>query len=215
MPSRRISDETANTLTHALGLVLSLVGLVFLVVRAARYGDPWQIVSCSIYSATVVLLYAASTLYHFVRTPRWKGLLRVADHACIYVLIAGTYTPFTLVLMESGWGWSIFGVVWGLAVVGVAFKVLWTGRFEFLSTATYILMGWVALAATYPILERFPLGCILWLLAGGLCYTGGVLFYARDHKPYMHAVWHLFVMAGSICHYVAIMTYVLPAGVWA
>ena len=214
MPQRRISDETANTLTHGLGLVLGLTGLPFLIVMAARYGNAWHIVSCSIFSATVISLYAASTLYHFVRAPRWKNPLRVVDHACIYLLIAGTYTPFTLVLMGNGWGWSIFGVVWGLAAVGVAFKVLWTGRFEFFSTATYIAMGWIALIAAYPILNRFPLGCILWLVAGGLCYTGGVVFYALDRRPYMHAAWHLFVLAGSTCHYIAIIAYVLPTAAW-
>lgn len=171
-------------------------------------------VSCSIYGATLILLYGASTLYHAVRPTRWKNVLRVVDHACIYLLIAGTYTPFTLVMLRGTWGWTLFGLTWGGVVVGVAFKVFWTGRFEFASTATYILMGWLALVAVYPILTQFPIGCIGWLLAGGLCYTAGVFFFARDRLPYMHAIWHLFVLAGSVCHYVAVTAYVLPSATW-
>jgi hemolysin III len=117
--------------------------------------------------------------------------------------------------MRGEWGWTLFGLVWGFAIIGISFKLTWTGRYEFISTLTYVLMGWIALIAVYPIFDQFPLGCILWILAGGSCYTIGVIFYALDAKPYMHAVWHLFVLAGSACHYVAVMVYVLPSGVWA
>ena len=212
---RALSEELANTLTHGLGLLLSLVGVPGLIVMAVRYGDAWHIVSCSVYGVALVLLYAASTIYHCVQCPRWKEILRVVDHACIYLLIAGTYTPFTLVTMGGGWGWTLFGLVWGFAVVGICFKLLWTGRFEVISTVTYVLMGWLALIAIYPIVTEFPLGCVLWILAGGSSYTVGVIFYALDEKPYMHAIWHLFVLAGSACHYIAVMEYVLPTGIWA
>jgi len=207
-------DELANTLTHGLGLLLSLVGSPLLAVQAAVRGDAWHVVSCGIYGVTLTLLYSASTAYHAVRTRRLKQLLRVADHACIYLLIAGTYTPFALVMLRGGWGWTIFGLVWGFAAVGIACKVLWTGRFEFVSTVTYIAMGWIALVATYPILTRFPAGCIAWLVAGGLCYTAGVPFYAQDYRAGRHAIWHLFVLGGSICHYVAVLRYVLPTDTW-
>ncbi len=212
---RALSEELANTLTHGLGLILSLVGAPGLIVTAARYGDAWHIVSCSVYGAALILLYAASTIYHGVQSPRWKEILRVVDHACIYLLIAGTYTPFTLVLMRGGWGWTLFGLVWGFAIIGICFKLLWTGRFEVISTVTYVLMGWLALIAVYPIVTVFPPGCILWILAGGSSYTIGVIFYALDEKPYMHAIWHLFVLGGSACHYVAVMEYVLPSGILA
>ena len=215
MDSSRASEENANTLTHALGLVLSLVGVPGLVFMAVRHGDAWHVVTCCIYGMTLVVLYLASTLYHAARAPRWKETFRIIDHACIYLLIAGTYTPFTLVTLRGGWGWTLFGLVWGFALVGIAFKVLWTGRFEFVSTTVYILLGWVALVATRPILEAFPTGCLLWLLAGGVAYTSGVVFYALDRKPYMHAAWHLFVIAGSACHYGAVMYYVLPTDPWA
>lgn len=215
LEQRTLSDELANTLTHGLGLVLSLLGAPGLIVMAARYGDVWHVITCSVYGAALVLLYAASTIYHGVQEPRWKEILRVVDHACIYLLIAGTYTPFTLVTMGGGWGWTLFGLVWGFALLGICFKLLWTGRFEVVSTVTYVLMGWIALVAVYPIVTQFPFGCIVWILAGGISYTVGVIFYALDTRPYMHAIWHLFVLAGSACHYVAVMQYVLPSGTWA
>lgn len=207
-------EERVNVLTHGLGFLLSMAGVPGLVIMAALYGDAWHVVTCSIYGATLVILYAASTLYHFAQKPRFKGAMRVVDHACIYLLIAGTYTPFTLVMMRGSWGWTLFGLVWGLAVVGIFCKVFWTGRFEVVSTVTYVAMGWLALVALKPMLQQFPPGCLLWLLAGGLTYTVGIAFYAMDRKPVMHAIWHLFVLGGSSCHYVAVMRYVLPGGGW-
>jgi hemolysin III len=209
------SEERANALTHSLGLLLSLVGIPGLVVLAARHGDAWHVVSCSVYGAALIVLYAASTLYHFTRTASWKRFFRVADHACIYLLIAGTYTPFTLVMLSSGWGWTLFGLVWGFAALGIGFKVFGTGRYELVSTATYVAMGWVALVATKPLLEQLPPGCLAWLLAGGITYTVGVVFYAFDRTPFLHAVWHLFVLGGSACHYVAVVRYVLPSSAWS
>ena len=209
-----LREELANTLTHGLGLLLSIVGVPGLIVMASRHGDAWHVVSCSVYGATLIILYSASTLYHGARTPRWKKILQVMDHACIYLLIAGTYTPFTLVMLRGGWGWTLFGLVWGGALVGIFFKLFFTRRFEVVSTVTYILMGWIALVATYPIVQQFPLGCILWLVAGGVSYTFGVIFFVLDRLPFMHAVWHVCVLAGSICHYVAVMRYVLPSPAW-
>ena len=209
-----MSDERANALTHGLGLLLSLVGVPTLVIMASFHGDAWHIVSCSVYGASLIGLYAASTFYHLAKNTRWEKLLRVVDHACIYLLIAGTYTPFTLVMLRGGWGWTLFGLVWGFAVVGIGFKIFWTGRLEFLSTTTYILMGWLAVIAIKPMLDQFPFGCFLWVLAGGLTYTVGIVFYALDRRPFMHAAWHLAVLAGSVCHYVAVMKYVLPTEAW-
>jgi len=202
-------------LTHAVGLACSLVGIPGLIVMAALHGDAWHVVSSSIYGATLILLYLASTLYHAVRRDSLKSLFRFIDHACIYLLIAGTYTPFTLVTLRGGWGWTLFGLVWGFAALGIGFKVFFTGRYEVFSTVVYVLMGWLAVVAIKPMLEQFPPGCLAWIFAGGLTYTVGVVFYALDRKPYMHAVWHLFVIAGSTCHYVAVMRYVLPTEAWA
>jgi hemolysin III len=182
---------------------------------ASRYGDAWHIVSCSVYGATMISLYLASTLYHGSRAERRRALFRIVDHACIYLLIAGTYTPFTLVTIRGGWGWTLFGLVWGLALVGIGCKVFWTGRYEVASTVVYVLMGWLALIAIDPILRQFPTGCLLWVVAGGVTYTVGVVFYALDSRPYLHSVWHLFVLGGSACHYVAVIRYVLPSGAWA
>lgn len=208
-------EERANAITHGVGLLLSLAGIPGLIVLAARHGDAWHVVSSSIYGATLILLYLASTLYHLARKDSLKSLFRFIDHACIYLLIAGTYTPFTLVTLRGGWGWTLFGLVWGLALLGISFKIFFTGRYEILSTLVYVLMGWLALVALKPMLEQFPDGCLAWVLAGGLTYTFGVVFYALDRKPYMHAVWHLFVLIGSTCHYVAVMRYVLPTAAWA
>jgi hemolysin III len=196
--------ELANTLTHGVGILLALVGGVGLIVLAAVQGDPWKIVGASVFTATLVLLYTASTLYHAVRSPSLKVRLKVLDHAAIYLLIAGTYTPFTLVGLRGGWGWSLFGVVWGLAVGGVIFKIFFAGRFRLVSTAIYLAMGWMVLIAVGPMVRRLDPAVIVWLVAGGLAYTLGTVFYHNRRIPYSHAVWHGFVLAGSICHGVAV-----------
>jgi len=210
--TRRIGkEEIANTITHGIGLALSIVGLAVLVVLAASRGSAWQIVSCSVYSVTLVFLYTASTLYHSVRSPRLKRILRVVDHSSIYLLIAGTYTPFTLVILRGGWGWTLFGLVWGLSLLGILFKVFFVDHFKIVSTTVYLVMGWLVVIALKPLLALVPSGGILWLLAGGVLYTIGVGFYAWRKLSYNHAIWHVLVLAGSICHYFAVLFYVLPA----
>jgi len=209
-PAYTEAEEFAHALTHGIGALLSIAGLVMLIVLASLYGTVWHIVSCAIYGATMITLYTASTLYHTVTSPTWKFRMRIFDHASIFLLIAGTYTPFMLVNLRGPWGWSIFGVVWGLAVVGLVFKLFFTGRFGIVSTVVYILMGWMALIAIKPMLELIPPGGLWLILAGGLAYTGGVVFYAMKKLPYHHAIWHVFVLCGSVCHFLAVLWYVLP-----
>ncbi len=204
-------EELINSITHGAGLALSVAGLVVLVTLAALKGTAWHIVGCSVYGATLVLLYSASTLYHSMRSPRLKRFFRIIDHASIHLLIAGTYTPFTLVNLRGGWGWTLFGLVWGLAALGILFKIFFVGRFPIASTAVYLLMGWLVVIAIKPLLTLVPSGGLLWLLAGGLAYSAGVVFFAWEKMPYNHAVWHVFVLTGSICHYFAVLFYVLPA----
>ena len=207
---RHSLEEIANTITHGIGLLLSIAGFVVLLVLAALRGTAWHIVACSIYGATLICLYTASTLYHAVISPRVKRALRIFDHSAIYLLIAGTYTPFLLVSLRGPWGWSLFGVIWGLALVGVLFKFWFVERFAILSTAVYLAMGWLVVIAAKPVITHLPLTAIIWLLAGGLAYTGGVIFFAAKRIPYSHAIWHLFVLAGSICHYFAVLSTVIP-----
>lgn len=203
-------EETLNAWTHGLGALLSLVGLAVLVFMASRHGDVWHIVSCSTYGVTLVLLFSSSTLYHSFRSERVKHIFRIIDHASIYLLIAGTYTPFVLVNLRGKWGWSFFGVVWGLALAGIVFQIFFVSRFRVLQTLIYLAMGWLAVIALKPLLTRVPLPGLVWLLAGGLSYTVGALFYLWKKLPFHHAVWHIFVLAGGVCHYFAILFYVLP-----
>ena len=205
-------EEIANSLTHGLGLVLSIAGLSVLVTFGALHGDAWTVVGCAVFGASLVLLYAASTLYHALRAPRVKWWLRVLDHGAIFLLIAGTYTPFLLVSLRGPWGWSLFGVIWVLAVAGIVLKLFFTGRFRLLSTLIYLFMGWLALAAFKPLVEVLPHGSLVMLLAGGVAYTAGTLFYMWKRLPYHHAVWHLFVLAGSVCHFFAVFGSVVAQG---
>ena len=209
-PRHPVLAEIANAMTHGIGLLLSIVGLVVLVVLAVQRATAREVVACSVYGATLILLYLASTLYHSLSSTRARHVMRVIDHAAIYLLIAGTYTPFALINLRGGWGWSIFGVTWALAVAGVIFKAGFTGRFRILSSIIYLAMGWMSLIAIRPLFEAIRLGGILWLAAGGLCYSVGVVFYAWRRPVYNHAIWHLFVMAGSLCHFVAVLLYSLP-----
>ena len=206
-------EEIANSLTHGLGLVLSVAGLSVLVTLAALHGDAWTVVGCAVFGASLVLLYAASTLYHALQAPRVKRWLRVFDHASIFLLIAGTYTPLLLVNLRGPWGWSLFGVVWALAVAGIVLKLFFTGRFRLLSTLIYLFMGWLALAAFKPLVAALPHGSLVMLFAGGAAYTTGTLFYMWKRLPYHHAVWHLFVLVGSVCHFFAIYGSVVSRGV--
>lgn len=205
-----LGEEIAHAITHGLGAVLAIVGLCVLVARSAVYGDIWHLVSSSVFGATLVMMYAASTLYHSIPLPRAKHVLRIIDHSTIYLLIAGTYTPFTLVTLHGVWGWSLFAFTWGLAIVGVLFKLVATGRYEKLSVSVYLLMGWCVLAAIKPLYHALPTGGLLLLLAGGLSYSGGVAFYTWQSLRYHHAIWHVFVLAGSMLHFFAVLFYVIP-----
>jgi hemolysin III len=205
-------EELAHSVTHGLGWAASLVGFVVLMVPAVRSGDPWRIGACAVYAVTLVLLYAASTLYHALSGTRVRHIFHVLDHSAIFLLIAGTYTPFALVTLRGPWGWTIFCIVWSLAIAGVTLKAVFGPKWPVLSTAIYIAMGWTVVIAIKPLLAAMPPGAIAWLVAGGLAYTGGVTFFAWTRLRYSHAVWHLFVLAGSVCHYIVILRYIaLPA----
>jgi len=212
MKNEALVEELANRITHGVGLVLSVVGLAVLVVLSVMRGDAWRIAGCTTFGVTLVLLYAASTLYHTFHTPRLKRILKILDHTAIYLLIAGTYTPFTLVNLRGFWGWTLFSLVWALSVFGILWKLFHVEKLQIVSTLVYVAMGWLVLIAIKPVMSAVPLSGIAWLLAGGLFYTVGVLFFALKRIPYNHAIWHVFVMAGSVCHYFAVMFYVLPQG---
>jgi len=201
--------EKFNALTHFAGAMLALAGTIVLIVLAARNGDPWKVVSVSIYGATLVLLYSFSALYHSLRG-RAKNILRELDHHSIYLLIAGSYTPFCLVTLRGPWGWSLFGVVWGLAVLGSLQELWLKNSARILSLVIYVLMGWVALVALVQLLHTLGPAGFAWLVAGGLFYTIGIIFYVIDTRlTHAHGIWHLFVLAGSASHYIAILFYVL------
>jgi len=203
-PGKAGREELANALSHGVGVVAAVAGGALLITMASLQGDPWKIVGAAVFTASLILLYSASTLYHLARSPELKLRLKVLDHSAIYFLIAGTYTPFTLVGLRGGWGWSLFGVIWGLAIGGVIFKLLAAGRFRLVSTGIYIAMGWLIVIAIGPMVRQLDVAVLGWLLAGGVAYTSGTVFYHRRRLAYSHAVWHGFVLAGSICHAVAV-----------
>lgn len=200
------NEELANSITHGFGLVMSLIGAVVLTLRAFETGDPLRIATYPVFGVTMVLLYTASTLYHSQKSELSKARLKVFDHISIFYLIAGTYTPITLVGMGGPWGWTIFGVAWALALAGTVFKLFFTGRFPIVSTSIYLAMGWIVVLAVVPLLRSVPADTLLWLLGGGLFYTVGVVFYAWRRLPFGHAVWHLFVLGGTASHFVAVMS---------
>ena len=201
--------ERFNAWTHLVGTVLSVTGAAILIIMAAAMGDPWKIVSVSIFSASLILLYSASTLYHSVRG-RAKVLLRKLDHLSIYLLIAGTYTPFCLVTLRGAWGWSLFGVVWGLALLGMLQEIKPRSEARIMSLVIYAVMGWVIVVAIEPLLDHLEIAGIVWLATGGLLYTVGIVFYAFDSRfRHWHGIWHLFVLGGSLAHYIAIAFYVI------
>ena len=204
------SEELANSITHGFGLALSLVATPVLIITAAATGDPWRIVAVSIYAATLVMLYGASTCYHSIKSVHLKEVFQRVDHAAIYLLIAGTYTPFTLISLRGAWGWSLFGVVWGLALVGVILKSTFGARLRTLSTWIYLAMGWIVVIALRPLSQHVAPGGLLWLALGGALYTGGVVFYVWERIRFSHAVWHLFVLGGSFAHFAAVLWYALP-----
>lgn len=207
----RLGEAIANSVTHGIGSLFSVAGLVVLVFLATLRGGTRLIASVSVYGATLCVLYLISTLYHAIPAPRARKIFRVLDHASIYLLIAGTYTPFTLVLLRGGWGWTLFALVWTIAAFGIVFKAFATGRFPAISATLYVGMGWLVVVAIKPLLLVLPLAGFVWLFAGGIFYTGGVAFYAKDRIPYFHMIWHLCVIAGSVCHFVAVVGYVMPA----
>lgn len=207
-----LREELANAVTHGVGLVLSLIGMPILILAALDRGERATVIGASVFGATLIALYAASTLYHAIPHPKIKQRLRVVDHAAIYLLIAGTYTPFTLGVLRGTWGWTLFGIVWTLAALGVLFKVVFgSGTMAKLSTAIYVAMGWVIIIAIKPLMMSMEHTGLILLIAGGLCYTGGVIFYVDRRRAWTHPVWHLFVMGGSICHYFAVLWYAAPA----
>ena len=208
--SQTLNEEIANSITHGIGLALSIAALSVLVSFAGLFGDVWRVVSFSIFGAMLVLLYLASTLYHSFQSPRVKHLFHIFDRAAIFLLIAGTYTPFTLVNLRGPLGWTAFGIIWGLAICGVVFTLFFVDRYNFVSVIVYVGMGWLVIFAVKPLFAAVELGGILWLGAGGLFYTAGVIFYAWKSLPFHHSIWHLFVLGGSLCHFFSIFFYVLP-----
>ena len=204
------SEEATNIITHAIGFFLGIAASVLMVVRASLHGDAWHIVGASIFGAGLVILYAASTIYHSARKPKARKFLRVVDHATIYVLIAATYTPFTLVTLNGWVGWTIFGIVWAFALTGIILKLFFTGRFGVLSTLMYVFMGWMIIFAAKPLVENLSVGGLKWLIAGGVAYTVGAVFYGIGKLKFNHAIFHLFVLLGSFCHFVTVYSYVLP-----
>jgi hemolysin III len=203
-------EEIFNSITHGIGTVVSIAGLILLVVFSCVYGSLSHIISCTIFGFTLVLLYTASTLYHSFRKPNLKYVFKILDHSCIYVLIAGTYTPFMLVTIRGALGWGIFVLVWSLTAIGILFKVFFVHRFKIISTIAYILMGWIIIFAIKPLFQTLPGGGLVLLICGGLAYTLGTVFYAWKKLPFNHAIWHLFVLTGSVCHFLAVMFYVIP-----
>ncbi len=207
-----LTEDIVNALICGVGLLASVAGLAALVVPAALHGDAWQVVSFGIYGASLITLFAASALYHAVQARRLKRLFEIVDQSAIYLLIAGTYTPFTLVAIRSVLGWVLFGVIWALAVAGIA--VTWwlpAEKLRWFSSLSYLVMGWLIVIGAGPLIETLPLAGILWLTAGGVLYSVGVPLFLCKRMPFAHTVWHLFVLGGSICHYVAIRGYLAPA----
>ena len=204
-------EEKINIATHAIGFMLSIVAFILLVTHANLHGDVWHIVSFSIFGASLMILYAASTFYHSAKKPELRSRLKIFDHASIYILIAGTYTPFTLVTLKGTIGWVIFGTSWGLSLTGITLKFFFTGKYNLISTIMYVLMGWVIVFAIKPLINNLPLEGLLWLLAGGIFYTIGAILYSIKNIKFNHAIFHMFVLNGSFCQFMSVFFYVLPS----
>ncbi len=202
-----LKDEWANSLTHGLGLILSLIGFFLLIGTTLQEENREKFLSFAVYGASLIALYAASTCYHTLKHPRLKKIFRTVDHCAIYLLIAGSYTPFTVLSMGGLWGWTLFSIVWCLAIFGIFFKIFFKHRFKILSTSLYLLMGWLIIVAIQPLINSLHVEGLYLLFGGGLCYTLGVIFYVLDKRRFYHAIWHLFVLGGSVCHYFAIFLY--------
>ncbi len=206
----KLGDILANAITHGVGAIFAIAGAAYLIAASTR-GNAWTVVSCSIYATTLVLVYLCSTLYHSLVRTRAQHVFQVLDHSAIYLLIAGTYTPFTMVSLHGRLGWVLFGIVWGLAIAGVIFKGVATGKFAIASALIYLFMGWFIVFAARPLTHAISWHGMMWIAAGGLAYTAGIAFFAFDRLRYFHAMWHLFVLAGSVAHYFAVLFYVVPA----
>ncbi|MFO8111217.1 MAG: hemolysin III family protein [Desulfosalsimonadaceae bacterium] len=211
-PSRRYTtgEEIANTVTHGIGALLSVAALVTLLLLARENGDLWRIAGFTIYGISLFTLYLASSLYHAVTGEKLKKIFRMLDHSSIYLLIAGTYTPILLIAMRGTWGWTLFVLIWTMAAAGLVYKFIFLDRSEWVSLAIYIAMGWLAIIAIKPMLAMLPAGLLLWIVFGGLLYTGGIVFYVWKRIPFNHAIWHLFVLGGSTLHFVGILLYLTP-----
>ena len=206
-----LKEEVAHSVTHGIGAILSVVGLIILVIHSSMYGDTWHIVSSSIYGLTLITLYTSSTLYHAITVPNVKRFLQKLDHAAIFLLIAGTYTPFTLVNLRGGWGWTLFGIVWSIAIAGMVMELIVKQRYKRVSLGLYLGLGWIVMIAIDPMIAHVETGGLILLLVGGLFYSLGVIFYVWKRLVYHHAIWHLFVLTGSVFHFFAVFYYVIPS----
>ena len=204
-PPYSAGEELANAITHGIGFFMGIAVLAILIVFASLRKGPWEIVSVSVYGSTFILLYLGSTLYHSARRPRTRRIMKIIDHSAIYLLIAGTYTPFALVPLRGALGWSIFGAIWGAALIGIFFKAFYAGRFKWLSLGSYLFMGWFCAGAVKPLFRELNTVGFVLLAAGGLCYSVGAVFYAWKSLKWSHSIWHLFVLAGSLCHFLSIL----------
>ena len=209
IPKYSLSEELISAISHGVGAALGIAALILCVIRGAQHHNPWAVVSGAIYGGTLTILYLMSTLYHALKVNKAKRVFRVIDHCSIFLLIAGTYTPFTLIGLRGPWGWGLFSAIWTLAIAGVIFKLFYTGRFKRLSTLIYIAMGWLVLVAIKPMWHSLDGWTLGWLFAGGAFYTLGTIFYHRESIPYSHAIWHMFVIAGSVCHFVSVSAQIL------
>ena len=210
LPKQSLGEEIVNSITHGIGAALATAALTILVVSAALKGDAWRVVSFAIYGTSLVIMYTSSTLYHSFTHQKAKRYFRIMDHSSIFLLIAGTYTPITLLpLRDTGWGWTMFGLICGMAILGILFKTFFYGKLEKLSVVIYVLMGWLAVIAIKPMLANLPMGLLIWIAIGGLSYTLGIVFYSWRKLPYSHSIWHLFVLGGSISHFFGILLYLV------
>jgi len=207
MPEQSLSQEKINSITHGIGAILSIVGFVVLLTMADKSGDIWRIISFSIYGTTLFLLYLVSSIYHGLTDIKIKSIFKILDHSAIYLLIAGSYTPITLIPLRGLWGWTLFGVIWGIALLGIIMKVLFFEKTQTISLILYILMGWFIIIAIKPLIASIPSGMLLWIVLGGLSYSIGILFFIAKKMPYHHGIWHLFVLGGSITHFLGILFY--------
>ena len=207
LSAKELDEEFMNTISHAFGLLLSIAGLILLIMKGSEASSPAYLVSLAVFGMSLVLVYGSSTIYHYVRHPKLKHWCKVFDHVAIYFLIAGTYTPFTLITLGDAWGWWMFGIVWSLALIGTFFKLFFVNRFKIVSTLAYVIMGWMSLVVTQPLLETLPWDGFVLLATGGAVYTLGTLFYLWNRIPYNHAIWHMFVIGGSVLHYLSIFLF--------